>query len=301
MDWGALATLLGGMATSRGTAKVQQNNTALEQFQQELAARIAQTNASKNRAATITSAPGARLAQSATGNMVQNWQPVNVAPYVAGQQGNRISGGFNSLGFDPTTKQIAGNNQADALKRSEMGWGAPDISPEMTMPNAPTMSSGSALDSLLGYGGAAAGLLKAFLPNGTGGVAGAGLGSTGGTGLGSLSGSAGLGGELPSIGTIEGANLVPAGAGASNVTAGASAPESSGILDILKRVGNGSSGAAGAYGGARTLDPQLQSYLEQMQNGSGFWQGGGGLFGGDAIDPATAVTLFGGKKRPNSF
>ena len=297
MDWGALATLLGGMASSRGTAKVQQNTTALDQFQSELAARIAQTNASKNRAATITSAPGARLAQSATGNMVQNWTPVTKAPYMPGQQGNRISGGFNSLGFDPTTKTIAGNNQADALKRSEMGWGAPDISPEMTMPNAPTMSSSSTLDKLIGYGGSLASLLSAFKSGGgTGGVAGAGLGSTGGTGLGSLSGSAGLGGELSSIGTIEGANLVPAGAGASNVTAGASAPQSGGILDVLKGLGSGT-----ASGGAGSLDPQLQSYLEQMQNGSGFWQGGGGLFGGDAIDPATAVTLFGGKKRPNSF
>jgi hypothetical protein len=149
----ALGGLLGGAAKDRGEAKVQQNNTALDQFRTELAGRIAQTNASKNRADMVTSAPGARLGQSAMGNMVQNWTPVTKAPYVPGQQGNRITGGFNSLGFDPTTKQIAGNNQADALMRSNLGLNAPDISPEMTMPNAPTMSQGSWLDSLLGYGG----------------------------------------------------------------------------------------------------------------------------------------------------
>ena len=154
--------LLGGASKAKAEAKQNQNNTALEQFQQELAARIAQTNAAKNRADTVTSAPAARLGQSATGNMVQNWTPVTKTPYVPGQQGNRISGGFNALGFDPTTKQIAGNNQTDALMRSNLGLNAPDISPLMTMPNEPTMSKGSWLDSLLGYGGLLGSVAGAF-------------------------------------------------------------------------------------------------------------------------------------------
>lgn len=161
---GALGGIFGGASKAKTEAKTNQNNTALDQFKTELAARIAGTNQQNTRAQSIRTAPAARLGQSATSNMVQNWTPVTKAPYVPGQQGNRISGGFSALGFDPTTKQIAGNNQADALARSQGGWGSADVAQPMTMPNAPTMSSNSWLDKLLGLGGLAGGVAGAVAP-----------------------------------------------------------------------------------------------------------------------------------------
>ena len=159
---GAIGSLFGGASKSSQEAKVAQNNTALDQFKTELAGRIAGANQANTRATSIRTAPGARLGQSAQGNLVQNWKPVQTA--WSGKAGDipQVSGGYKDLTFDPVTKQIANNNQADALMRSEVGYGAQDVAPFLQQPNAPTMSSSSWVDSLLGLGGLGGGIAGLF-------------------------------------------------------------------------------------------------------------------------------------------
>lgn len=151
---GDVGTVLGSMADARSNANTASNNTAMSLYDRMLSAAIADRMAQSQRAQDVSDAPGNRMRQQLQSNLIQDWKPVSISSNYAVKP--TVSGGIGSVGFNDTTKELAGLNSQDAMTRAKMGWDAPDITPKMNMPQAPEMSGGSWLDTLLGYGGAAA-------------------------------------------------------------------------------------------------------------------------------------------------
>ena len=155
---GAASTILGSMSDARSNANMAQNTTAMSLFDRMLAASIAERLSQSQRAQDIRTAPGDRMQQQMQSNLIQGWKPVSVQSDWA--KIPNVTGGVPA--FNAGTLELAGLNSADALARARQGQAAPDITPIMQTPEAPQMSSANWLDSLLGYGGAAAGLLSLF-------------------------------------------------------------------------------------------------------------------------------------------
>lgn len=156
-----LGSLFGGASAARSDAKKDQASTAQDQYRSELAAWTARQNAEANRANTIASRPGQRLAQGALGNMVESFTPPTVSWGGAGSI-PKVSGGWGDLKFNDATKQNASLMQRDALMRQMQGQSAPDIASVNPMPSEPTMPSKSWLDTLLGVGGMVGGAAGAY-------------------------------------------------------------------------------------------------------------------------------------------
>ena len=154
-----LGGVLGGASKARSEANQQQGQMALSQYNTELAGKIAEQSAQTNRARDVSTAGPTRLKEQILANMIQGWKPMNVTPNWSGKP--QISGGMPSS-FSPATQMQAGSMSRDALMRQLQGVNAPDITPPITLPNAPQMPRSGWLDKLLGIGGLIGGLAGAI-------------------------------------------------------------------------------------------------------------------------------------------